>query len=372
MHLLSVHTTPPHDLLEICFEEQKYLVLASKEIKGNTLFYELLNKNNLNLDLIHFSQLTIMSMIINPEADNYIVEENTRRIVGIDNDHAFVPALKERSLIQKENIIHVKCILFCMDEMNDPVHPMVREQILNMDPVDILKKWLIRLQKQNTKYESQFSVSEMEHYFKQDPSVVIPIYLRPGLVSCMYQKLVYIQETLKENPRITHIDLLTLLEPDLGKLYGQELKKKTITTLHRFNEITKGEYVWSKNNMLITQTKSKDILVSITKVNPKYIHDMQTTAHSPGQGLKELRNIVLQRSGIDQIADDLTNGTGVIFNMVSVPELAEKVLKFISFKDLEDEKQKKVLERIRGKGIRKFYLSHCAVLTDKMLKHLLP
>ena len=78
-------------------------VLVSQGIQGSTLLDVMKNKPHLlkDLDERDLSGLIIVAMLINPEdgkPDNYIVEEHPMkrdkyRLIGVDNDHAFVPAI---------------------------------------------------------------------------------------------------------------------------------------------------------------------------------------------------------------------------------------------------------------------------------------
>jgi len=85
-----------------------------------------------DLDPESFSFLVVISMLFNPEdgkPDNYVVERlpgsNKLRLIAIDNDHAFVPATASK----KEGGVRAKSVLFCMEAMNDSVHPKVRARI---------------------------------------------------------------------------------------------------------------------------------------------------------------------------------------------------------------------------------------------------
>ena len=85
----------------------------------------------MNLDERDLSGLIVVAMLINPEdgkPDNYIVEVHPTkvgqyRLVGVDNDHAFVPALvkekpdKGNLLRSPQPVVQVKTILYCLDQM---------------------------------------------------------------------------------------------------------------------------------------------------------------------------------------------------------------------------------------------------------------
>jgi hypothetical protein len=86
------------------------------------------------LDPASFSEAAILAMLTMPEdgkPDNYICEElpsGTVRLVCIDNDHSFAPAAAELGLHAH---FRVKCILFCLENMYEPIDPSTRSALLD-------------------------------------------------------------------------------------------------------------------------------------------------------------------------------------------------------------------------------------------------
>ena len=111
-------------------------MLISQGIKGENLHEVLTDPAKADridqLDPLAFSELILASLLVNFEdakPDNFILEllpQGTYRLIGIDNDHAFVPPLvKEGS-----STVQVKCILYCHDLMQKPIHPCAKERSL--------------------------------------------------------------------------------------------------------------------------------------------------------------------------------------------------------------------------------------------------
>ena len=127
-------------------------VLISQGVEGGTL--NLIPEEERiqvlsSLDEESISGMILVAMLLNPEdgkPHNYVVEEftdsnneKTTRLIGIDNDQAFVKpfiANKKWSVLdvfkQKETKPQVKTILYCLNQMNNPIHPDVRNLFINM------------------------------------------------------------------------------------------------------------------------------------------------------------------------------------------------------------------------------------------------
>lgn len=104
-----------------------------------------------NLDEESISFLLVATMLINPEdgkPDNYLVERmpknpNKWRIVAIDNDHSFTPGDGTDKKTSKSQAITVKTILFCLDEMDESVHPNVLKRIRETaNSPQFMQRWL--------------------------------------------------------------------------------------------------------------------------------------------------------------------------------------------------------------------------------------
>jgi hypothetical protein len=117
-----------------------------------------------------------------------------------------------------------------------------------------------------------------------------------------------------------------------------------IDALTRFQKLTAGEYKTSSTNQLLTITRSKQILMSSTGTQ-SHLSKLQVEGHTPEQGMKEFKEIILQTAGLGRIKEDLVNGEGNIFAIVAVPELAERILKEIQFQEMSEERQSRVVRK---------------------------
>ena len=118
----------------------------------------------------HFGEMILTAMLINPEddkPDNYIVmpvntPEGLRyRLVCVDNDHAFVTPLLAKGPAGGQNRkLQVKCILYCLDVMNLPIHPQAIETFLRIDPESAIEHWLKDLEKRQARFVELFTHEE--------------------------------------------------------------------------------------------------------------------------------------------------------------------------------------------------------------------
>ena len=161
--LFGEHTAPNEVFSFFDAKGVAYPVLISQTVQGANL-QTILNdaKTARAKDVLqqlhpqYTSEQILLAMLVHPEdgkPDNYqLLEMKTTRpdgkddtqyrIVGIDNDHAFVkPVMMEKG----HRTLQVKCVLFCLDTMRRPVHPAVRQRLLHLHPVTFLESWLDQL-----------------------------------------------------------------------------------------------------------------------------------------------------------------------------------------------------------------------------------
>jgi ankyrin repeat protein len=230
-----------------------YPILASRSILGNN-FKEALDyyPNQLqNMDYESVSEAIMLALLINPEdgrADNYILEPITvggkirYRIISIDNDHAFVSPLKidkEGQEIEGPEGLQVKTILYCLDEMQMPVHPRVRERFLKIEPYQLLDDWLQDLQKVQEKIDLLFSAEEKESL--KQKGIYLDIEFKPSIVINIYEKLLRIQMLLRKYPNSSAFTLLRYTIPNLSLRYI-DIFFQYPTVLERFNALTSGHF----------------------------------------------------------------------------------------------------------------------------------
>ncbi|KAM9983074.1 hypothetical protein ACTFIZ_005681 [Dictyostelium cf. discoideum] len=97
------------------------------------------------LDRESFSAHVIASFSLYPtdyKPDNLIVENDTFRIVGIDNNDALDSDELRKNVKKDEWYVDIKNILYTLPLMNEPIHPNIRKRILNRDPYCLMYDWL--------------------------------------------------------------------------------------------------------------------------------------------------------------------------------------------------------------------------------------
>jgi HEAT repeat protein len=260
-----------------------YPILASRSIAGNNLKEALEHHPDQlhNLDHESISEAILLALLINPEdgrADNYILEPITiggktkYRIVSIDNDRAFVSPLKidkEGQDIEGSEGLQVKTILYCLDEMQMPLHPKVRERFLKRDPHQLLDTWLQDLEQAQKKIDALFNREERE--LLKEKEIYLDIEFKPSIVIDIYEKLLRIRTLLTKHPDSSGFTLLRHTIPNLSLRYIDAFSRYP-TAIERFDaltpncfdvEVVKGQshvnmdiYVWPSSKVLLEQTHS--------------------------------------------------------------------------------------------------------------------
>ncbi len=185
---------------------------------------------------------------VNVTAEQVIVDSlgNYRyRLVGIDSDHAFQPALvAERFFGMVPGRINLKSILFFFDQMKKPLDPHAIAEFLMLDSHKMLKQLfdktcqyddqIIQYEKQAENLNPLFSHSEiMLSLNKKIPgqtdrdACVLPAFFNKGTFTKICLRIQIIQIWLKEKQhrRATHLELFSYLEPEMASYYTQLLFK---------------------------------------------------------------------------------------------------------------------------------------------------
>ena len=279
------------------------------------------------LDVPALWEMILTAMLINPEddkPDNYIVMPvNTPdglryRLVCVDNDHAFVEPLLAKGPAGGQNRkLQVKCILYCLDVMNLPIHPQAIETFLRIDPESAIEQWLKDLEKRQARFVELFTHDERKKLFEQgsirsqlklsnikkavtsklssaegsskqstQTPTVIPIPLQRGLVLHLLEKLLRLQTSLRENPYITGIQLLKHVVPELGIRYEVALQREKSAYL-RFASLTEDLYSKAVAGRYGTMINSHQVLKSLNIPTGIATDDTEQMKFGPTQALKE-------------------------------------------------------------------------------------
>ena len=234
----------------------------------------------------------VLAMLLNPEdgkPDNYIVEslggreDSLFRLVSIDNDHAFVPAVPTGK-DAKSNPIRTKCVLFCMDAMHNPVHDHVRKLVMNLDPYVFLKTWLLKMIEVSTSItavEGPFTMKDVADLQarKENPTFLcVPIrpvkhlqngHTQPGIVMELYNKLQRMQRVLAERSACTHFELLETVEPALAMRYREVLfaPDRMRTSLTERFERVDGLYFGRKDGAMKSYVSGLEVMKRVHMSN---------------------------------------------------------------------------------------------------------
>jgi TPR repeat protein len=348
--------------------------------KNKTLDYMLRHHPNLlkNLDEESLSGLILVAMLINPEdgkPTNHVLEHHPAnlkkyRIVGIDNDHAFVPAIvtekpKKELFSQKlVPIAQVKTILYCLDQMKDPVHPNIQSLFINLRPDELLDEWLRELKKVNTSYSDLFPTPQDHTTFFREHQSFLGVPFQKGAISHLYNKFVTIRDILTKTPHISHLDLLSKLEKRLAKRY--QLAAPLPSPKERWEAVDVPFYEKAKNNSGTTLTRSGDILKSMDiPLKESVLESIRLgKGLGPIQALEELNTSkeILQIKILEALgarAGDLN-----LLKTLQLESTRAKFLEKIDFATLLLHEQEAILNHLKNKQLRELTLKNCQILGD--------
>jgi hypothetical protein len=388
---------PYTDLVKLGEGEDAVPCLISQGVPGDTLLKVLKTDPKLleSLDEEDLSGMLIAAMLTNPEdgkPDNYIVmlhptKPGKYRIIGIDNDQAFVPAIvkeqpdKEFWTGKPVPVAQVKTILYCLNQMKSPIHPNIRTIIGNALPDLFLEKWLRGLEQVNKQHYGLFTTSEQNQAFKQHKSF-IGVPFQRGAVKHIYEKFVLLRDLIAENPEITHIELLNKLEPRLAKRY-QEALNKDISVEARFKEVDHPFYEVKLDNQKgeshTTTTESGDILQSMgIPLKEEIFNSIRLGKENcPVQALQELEAIRKEKS--EETLKSLAARVGDI-NLLKTLTLESSRVRFL--KELKKQpktptpqEQTAIIDAIidylsNQKGIKKLILPNFSAMDDRLFQRI--
>jgi hypothetical protein len=253
--------------------------LFSEGIPGKPLHDYLTHKTdipwpviNTSLDAESTSGMILLAMLTNPEdgkPDNYIVQERpdgTYQLVGIDNDHSFVPTA---SKVKGKVKMNVKSILFALEQMNEPLHHNLKRKFMYNRPGDIIREWVARLTDQAVKYNELFSQKEiLSHFSKQN--TFLGIALHPSIVEDLYKNLSSLQSLIQSTEDLTHLDILRNFHRTIYLRYQEGFTEHpTANPLERFKHVDGKEYKLHKKKGLQTLSTGSNLLSTNMMITTK-------------------------------------------------------------------------------------------------------
>jgi hypothetical protein len=222
-----------------------YPVLLSEGIEGENL-RDVLRKNSstLKLDWRAFSQLFVLHLLSNPEdasLGNFILTGKGNTLVSVDNDHSFLPTFATKNDFTK---LLTKSIVFCLDQMNDPIHPAIREIIEEQDPKKEVHRWLEGMRK----YEEWV----IENF--PDADRLLRIIFPAGFIRTLLQKWTILVELIRASPSSSCLEILAQCDPKVEVRYREAIKNSPHSVVRRYNQISSG--------LLFSQSAVKILLLS--------------------------------------------------------------------------------------------------------------
>ena len=359
---------------------QLYLQFSEK-IEG-TNFADLLKEDPQCVKKINptnFSQMFLATLLINPEddrPDNFIATHTPQGITltCIDNDHAFA----DQATLPGSKTPLVKSILFCLPQMQEVIDPAAREMFCQLDVAHLLQQWLQELKGFN---ETIFKLENAAHYTRllHEKEIYIPIFLKQGLMSRLYNRMICLQTMLKKDIPLKHIDLLHYIEPELATFF-RNLPNKPPLELY-FKEIYRKGYFVKGETYKTQSTTTNMVNYQMGREAPKKpkieMHDIQDPEaikreieqfrgkeqaqlrsmnfeiESPNESLNAAqRELAWRGRGADElqkIQKDLKEGRTATFKaLIEVPAFQEEIINTLDFKEIAPAIQTKILQACVG------------------------
>jgi len=223
MRELGIKYLPYHDLVII---DNSYPVLISQKVSGSPVHQIWANSLAFsNLDPVQTGLLIVAAMLLNPEdgkEDNWVLSENGKFLIPIDNDHCFLPSTfqKEGNFWSRGAItgLQTKTLLFCLQEMKRPIPVQVRKEILEVNFDLMLTSWLTELEKLETRLNNLANQEQRTQFLEQGTVMRIPFYKQ--FIYNLHWKAHKIQSILENNTHDpTPFDLLKAIEPFAARCY---------------------------------------------------------------------------------------------------------------------------------------------------------
>jgi hypothetical protein len=247
--IISGQGSAPTELIILEKGSQLFPVLASKAVYGED-FLNLLMEHPEYIKLIdsfNYSTHVIMALatrLSDAKFDNFIaiLEEDSQsgkviriKLVGIDNDLALkdlILTFPNKSKSTGKHYVHMKSCFLLLPQMNQPVDPLFVQLLLKQTPEFIILKWLKMSLLQEEAYSTYKNLSAVGSDFentlrqtlsalleKEFKNIQLPIKLLPDTILGVYRTLQIIQKALKQNPLMTHHELVHEVEPLIARYY---------------------------------------------------------------------------------------------------------------------------------------------------------
>lgn len=241
VHQLFGDGIPPSEVFRIQVDDRNEVLQASLYIEGSTLqevidvtpaVLQPSDERSL-LDEESLSALIVTAALTNPEdgrPPNYMLAHHQSKLFSIDNDHVFGPAI-EKTINEgmfRSFVLKTRSVLWCFDEMKNSIHSNVRASLASVESLDFLKKWLRILKIREQKFKQLFPeldnpqevIRANYKKFLKDQGTYIGIPLTESVLDRLHTKLLVLKSLVQRPGDVTHLDVLSEIEPHLaGHIY---------------------------------------------------------------------------------------------------------------------------------------------------------
>src|SRR5262249_26025922 len=146
----------------------------------------------------------------------------------------------------------------------------VGDQIRTLEIDEFLTNWLKELITVEFAFQSLFPEDRIQQIFDKGTVLHLPL---PSLsMENLYRKAHRLQKEVLKNPTITHIGLLSQLEPYVAKSYRKVLTQE-LTLKNRFCMVTKDLYQRGDTSVAISSINTKAILKILEVDTYEFIAD---------------------------------------------------------------------------------------------------
>lgn len=253
-------------------------VLASQTVSG-ILFHDLIEQDATaaqKIDPHNFGLHFILALLTDPvdgKLSNFFAKPQLNEdgqlinytLVSIDSDEAFAePIFATPVGTTKKYSLMLKTCIFCLPQMDAPIDMVLRKQLLKLNPAILVLRWLQLLAQYNEPFEGRSIVTH--HLKKVFSSVGLPQKLVPKTAIKLYEKFCKIQALLREQPELTHIQLLEKYYP-LVKFYYDYARKESNDNLSKSMDLVyRGKFF----HELTLSSDQKEALNKFTETSSAY------------------------------------------------------------------------------------------------------
>jgi hypothetical protein len=290
-------------------------LLISKTVIGVNL-QDLLKENPKVLEEMiddeNFSWQFIRTVLLNPEddkPDNFMVlayfdewaKVKRYKLVCVDNDHTLSEPINSGFIW---NELLVKSIIYCSEsKMKICIHPTVINYFSSITLEELVLDVCEAIVKRDSSAQKRFSQEELCQESKATSNsneiiqCKIPVLVSEDSAVRLYKKLTILRNLMASNKDITHLMVLSALEPVLGNCYGKLLtdpSSKELSTFAKFERITSGLYTIIGLTRA-TKSDTNKILRSACGKAPTVEEIKNRTVFTSGQMLQKFKDVLPHR-----------------------------------------------------------------------------